>query len=270
MNMQEYLKGGQKVYKLYTSDPDIVMGSSLADPSAPADGNYSLAGKDHAQALVNRNRLARDLNLPLDHWVFPEQAHTDHIYEVTLGDRGSGATSLNNAIPKTDALYSFSYQTLLAVMTADCVPILFYDTKTSLIGAIHSGWRGTVQNIAGKTIQQIIERHPEVDPTTIRITLGPSLAKENFLVDADVFEAFQCLNEAQNEISYDSTINQWAISNQNVVKNQLLNAGILASHIQENRIDTYRAPECFSYRQNKTPKRMMHFIFRHQKTVTLN
>ena len=203
--------------------------------------------------------------MPLSQWILPQQTHSQNVVEVDEASWGLGAVTVDTAIPATDALYTFASDTLLAVQTADCVPVLFYETQSGLIGAIHSGWRGTVQNITGQTFQKIKAKHPEVDLSQIHVRLGPSLCQQCFEVDQDVQAAFEKLPAAAGLIREDPKAHKWLIDNQGVVREQCLGAGILPEHITEDSTCTLEDPASYSYRENKTAGRLGHFIFQRRK-----
>src|ERR1700722_12969288 len=79
--------------------------------------------------------------------VLLRQIHSDLVYPVSRDDVPQGG-----AAPQGDALITREPGVLLAVQTADCIPILLADTKHRAVAAIHSGWRGTAQRIAEKTL----------------------------------------------------------------------------------------------------------------------
>lgn len=256
------MEGMRPVYTTYESPAQITMGRTLV--KTPANSNFSLK-TNPAVALAIRADLATGLDIPLQQWILPQQTHSQNMVEVDEKSWGRGAVTVDTAIPNTDALYSFAPDTLLAIQTADCVPVLFYETQSGLIGAIHSGWRGTVQNITGQTFQHIKATHPEVDFSQIKVHLGPSLCQECFEVDQDVQAAFAKLPEAADLIAYDEKRQKWLIDNQGVVAKQCLAVGIQAAHISQDHTCTLADPTAYSYRENKTAGRLGHFIFQRRK-----
>jgi copper oxidase (laccase) domain-containing protein len=99
---------------------------------------------------------------------------------VTLRQVHSDAIHLINRIPPDtlsgDALITRERGLLLAVQTADCVPVLLADTKRRAIAAIHAGWRGTLARIVAKTIGRM---HMEFgsQPADIFAAIGPSIGR---------------------------------------------------------------------------------------------
>jgi polyphenol oxidase len=112
---------------------------------------------------------------------------------ITLRQIHSDAIHLINRIPPDtlagDALITRVSGLLLAVQTADCVPILLADTKRRAIAAVHAGWRGTLARIVAKTIGRM---HMEfgTQPADISAALGPSIARCSYEVGPEVAAQF--------------------------------------------------------------------------------
>ena len=119
--------------------------------------------------------------------VHAKQTHTDvvRIADESLWGAGLYAPDLSDC----DALITNTPETALVIFTADCTPILFYDPVTGAVGAAHAGWRGTVANIAGKTVQAM-ETHFGCRSEDIHAAIGPNIGPCCFETDRDVPDAF--------------------------------------------------------------------------------
>ena len=115
--------------------------------------------------------------------VHTKQTHTDivRIADQSLWGAGLYAPELADC----DALITNTPGTALVVFTADCTPVLLYDPVTGAVGAVHAGWRGTVANIVGKTVQAMCENFG-CQPENLRAAIGPNIAKCCFETDRDV------------------------------------------------------------------------------------
>ncbi len=113
---------------------------------------------DPLTVLENRKKLAQLLDVPLGRFVFCNQTHGTRVGAVTAADAGRGAFDPTDAIESTDALITDCPGVMLAVQTADCIPVLCYDPIRQAVAAIHAGWKGTLGNIAAKTIAAMTER----------------------------------------------------------------------------------------------------------------
>ena len=79
-----------------------------------------------------------------------------------------------------DAVISEKKRIPIAVLTADCVPILIYDKKRKMIAAIHAGWRGAYKGIVQKVIQSMLSKG--CSPKDMTVAIGPCISKNNYEV----------------------------------------------------------------------------------------
>ena len=90
--------------------------------------------------------------------------------------------------PKADAVITNQIKLPIAVLTADCVPILIYDNKKKIIAAIHAGWKGAYKNIIGKVLKFMIKMGSK--PQNILASIGPSISVKNYEVQEDFKRKF--------------------------------------------------------------------------------
>ena len=89
---------------------------------------------------------------------------------------GSNALEVKNRLSKVyegDALFTSKLGIYLAVRSADCLPILFYNPKKQIIGVVHAGWKGTYKKIIQKTLQKVAKRF-QAKPEDFYFYLGPA------------------------------------------------------------------------------------------------
>jgi polyphenol oxidase len=150
--------------------------------------NLSLAvGDDPASVLENRRRLAASFGADLADFVFARQVHGASVRVVGEADRGSGAFTQDDAIPDTDALVTTSPGIVLAILTADCVPIVLYDPRAGVLACVHSGWRGTVARIPARTVEEMVNAGAR--PADIVAGVGPAVDPGRYQVGLTVHEA---------------------------------------------------------------------------------
>ena len=87
----------------------------------------------------------------------------------------------------------------VAVRTADCVPILLYDPVKRAVAAVHSGWKGTVRNIAGEAVA-VMRRRYGCTPSDMIASIGPAIGPKSFQVGPEVVEYFRERNFPMDEI----------------------------------------------------------------------
>uniref|UniRef100_UPI00352BAB53 peptidoglycan editing factor PgeF n=1 Tax=Aerococcus urinaeequi TaxID=51665 RepID=UPI00352BAB53 len=249
--------------QFYDTPENLIAGTTLKDPNQTLNGNLALhTGEDPTQVVANRQDLADALQVDADQFVFANQTHSKKAYRVKAEDRGRGSLSTEDAVDDVDALYTYESNVVVGVFTADCVPVIFYDEDIGLIGAIHSGWKGTVQDIVSWTFAQIKGQDPDLFMGKMKAILGPSIAQDSFEVDKDVADQFTALGYADDFIQWDARREKYLIDNQATVAEQLKRVGFLPENIQLSDQDTLKMTDGFSYRLDKTPGRHFNFITR--------
>ena len=247
--------------KIYTNQATHMLGMTLKDSTKPEGNNMALhVCTNETAVLENRQALAQSLGVELNDFVCANQTHSANFYEVKRADSGRGALSLDTAIADTDALYTYEPNIVLCSFTADCVPVLFYHEETGLIGAIHSGWQGTVKEITRKVFVHLIKEGNA--PTGFHVYLGMALSQEKFEVDQDVYDQFSALGYANEYMYYKKDTNKYHIDNQLTVKKQCELAGVPLDQISLDRNCTFKSNEGFSHREDRQAGRHVSFIMR--------
>ena len=150
--------------------------------------NLSLSvGDDPARVLENRRRLAAALSANPGDFVFARQVHGAGVRIVGPADRGSGAFTLDDAVPDTDALVTTSPDVVLAILTADCVPIVLHDPVAGVLACVHAGWRGTVAQVPAAAVAAMQSLGSR--PSDILAGVGPAVAPARYQVGPDVYQA---------------------------------------------------------------------------------
>jgi YfiH family protein len=129
----------------------------------------------------NRHLLALALGISDSKLFFPSQVHQTKIVHVTSG------TAIQEVM-ETDALITNEPGVCIAVMSADCVPILLYDKKNKAVGAVHSGWKGTVARILEKTLLEMHARFGTKGEDVVA-GVGPSVSQDSYEVGEEVVNA---------------------------------------------------------------------------------
>lgn len=93
--------------------------------------------------------------------------------------------------PSCDGFFTNRENLTLCVKVADCLPLLLYDPQARVIAALHAGWRGSAQNIAGEGVLKM--KSLGAEPENIRVAIGPSIGKCCFAVRQDFIEEFTAL-----------------------------------------------------------------------------
>lgn len=145
-------------------------------------------GDSPENVLENYRRLGQALGFDPHNAVLCKQIHSDIVHTVTGNDLGAGL--YRPALQPCDALVTDIPGAALVVFTADCTPILLWDPVTGAVGAAHAGWRGTVADIAGKTVAAMASRFG-ARPENIRAAIGPNIGPCHFETHGDVPQALK-------------------------------------------------------------------------------
>jgi len=150
--------------------------------------NLSLSvGDDPGCVLENRRRLAAGFGASPEDFVFARQVHGAAVRVVGAADRGSGAFCLDDAVADADALVTKSPGVVLAILTADCVPIVLHDPVAAVLACVHAGWRGTVAGVTAATLAAMQALGSR--PSDVIAGIGPAIAAARYQVGADVHQA---------------------------------------------------------------------------------
>jgi hypothetical protein len=158
--------------------------------SAGAYGSLNLSymvGDAPENVLANRRRAATALDTDLADFVFAAQVHGDVAQVVGAADRGRGALSAAGGVPGADVLVTADPGTVLAVLAADCVPIVLYDPRVHVLACAHSGWRGTVARTAAAAVRAMQSLGSR--PADVVAAVGPAIPAARYQVGAQVAEA---------------------------------------------------------------------------------
>ena len=216
--------------------PEVVAIHSLLDQGQPA-GFSMLRGGSEEELAANRATLVKAAGFPPNRLAVPKQVHGDTILELS-------DTYTFESRPEGDALIADEPGWLIGAAVADCVAVLLYDPAHHAIAAVHSGWRGSAQNIVGKTVQALNE-HYHSETADLYTFVSPAPAQEEFEVErtvvSDRFEPKYSTPGASGKAWFD---------NKAVVHDQLLDAGIPPNQIEIDPRSTISDPRLHSARRD--------------------
>lgn len=147
---------------------------------------------DRTIILRNRALLASAMGVEDSELYFPSQVHKTRILQVSR-------KTPREELLETDALLTDERKICIAVMSADCVPILLFDDKNNAVGAVHSGWRGTVAKILEKTLHEM-QRLFGTKGEDLYAGIGPSVSTEAYEVGEEVVDEVRRSFTRSNEL----------------------------------------------------------------------
>jgi YfiH family protein len=159
------------------------MGGVSAFPSDALNLAY-FKGDQRESVDENRHRFVKALGAEGSTVITARQMHSTERCFIQGMDQARGPQ------PDCDAMTTKLANVLLAIQTADCLPVLIADTKTGAMGAIHAGWRGTAGRITERTVADLMQSHG-VDPRNCIAALGPTACAECYEVGEEVIERYK-------------------------------------------------------------------------------
>lgn len=185
--------------------------------------SYS-SSPDREFIRANRKKVADVLGIPPEKLVMPSQVHKTRIVNVT-------SSTSKDDLMETDALITSEKGICIAVMSADCVPILVYDKKNHVCGAIHSGWKGTVAKILGKTLHAMRNEFGTEGKNVIA-GIGPSVSQQSYEVGEEVVVAVRQSFQNAHELLIPLPANKAKLNLWDANKIQLLEFGVPENQIE--------------------------------------
>ena len=167
--------------------PWLVQGFStrLGGFSRPYGGNALNLGltQDDSKAAVERNRAAFSRELTSGSWplVTLRQVHSDTIRFVEAPSKAQLVG---------DGLITSTPGLLLAIQTADCLPIILVDSNRRAVGVFHAGWRGTLKRIVEKGVGEMCRRFG-TRARDLKAAIGPGVHGCCYQVGNEVREQFE-------------------------------------------------------------------------------
>jgi polyphenol oxidase len=143
--------------------------------------NCGTGSTDLAEIVaINRARVAEAMDLPAEALVTVHQVHSARALPVT------GPMAVR---PEADAMVTATPGVLLAVLTADCQPVLFQDSAAGVIGAAHAGWRGAVDGVLEATLDAM--ETLGADRARVHAVIGPTISQRAYEVGPEFFDRFR-------------------------------------------------------------------------------
>ncbi|MBK4773064.1 MAG: peptidoglycan editing factor PgeF, partial [Pantoea sp. Morm] len=199
-------------------------------------------GDAETHVLQNRQYLKDKLLPAMPQWL--NQVHGQDVVRLPV----------DNVIPNADAAITRESGVVCAVMTADCLPVLFCSDDGLEVAAAHAGWRGLCNGVLEQTLRQF--RSPASE---IHVWLGPAIGPDAFEVGAEVREAFMA-HDAQADAAFRPAGDKYFANIWQLARQRLQAAGV-HSISGSQRCTFTEADDFFSYRRDGITGRMATLIW---------
>ena len=207
-------------------------------------------GDDAGTVDANRRELVERFGLPSPP-VWLRQVHGIAVHRAGAGGPADGE-------PEADAAVTDVPGVVMAILTADCLPVVFADDAGSEVAVAHAGWRGLAGGVLEATVGAM--RAP---PGALRAWLGPAAGPADYEVGADVREAFVGLDAGAEDAFAATRPGHWRVDLYALARLRLQHAGLRADAIHGGGLSTIGdAGRFFSHRRDQRTGRMATLAWR--------
>jgi YfiH family protein len=201
--------------------------------------NVGYGSNDDRSAIDENRRLAIQGLLVGAELVTVHQVHSaEAIYAERVWPQGER--------PRVDAMVTDRPNLLLGILTADCAPVLFADSRAGVIGAAHAGWRGALAGVTDSTIAAMEELGARRD--RIQSAVGPCIAQPSYEVDQGFRVRFMEADPGNHRFFAEGATGKPHFDLEAYVVHRLIAAGV--GEVEALNLDTYAdADRFYSYRR---------------------
>lgn len=212
--------------------------------------------KDEATASLHRQWFLRSMGIESNVVYQVRQVHGDTIYD--LNDSVNSVEKVADIA--ADAIITQRVNTPIAVLTADCVPVVVYDSRLHVAGVVHAGRKGTSHNILSKTIKTM-QKIYGCKPQDLLVGMGPGIGGCCYEVDAHCIVPFKKQYAGWSQFVKELPSGKFMLDLFAANQENAQNAGLDPKNISQTGICTACEVErFFSYRREGTTGRMMTVI----------
>lgn len=190
---------------------------------------------ERAVVLHNRSLMAQALGVTAASFLACYQVHSARVVHVV-------DPWLPEQAPQADAMVSRVPGLALAVASADCGPLLFFDPVARVVGAAHAGWKGALGGVHRAVVAAMVELGARLD--TLEVALGPMIMQPSYEVGPEFWTAF--LNVSRDHSCFfvpSQREGHFLFDLVGFLENDLRQLGV--QHIVSLRRDTYAEPDLF-------------------------
>ncbi len=177
-----------------------------------------------------------------------KQVHGENIVRINSDTNETSAVMADGLITNLKGIS-------IGILTADCVPVFFWDPVRQVIGIAHAGWRGAMLGIAAKMISAF-QQNFNSQPENIHIGIGPCIRQSAYEVGSEFEAMFPGFYQASQ------VVGKGYLDLAGFVRQSLVNTGVRAQHIEDCGLCTFKEQDHFySYRrENQTSERILSVI----------
>jgi YfiH family protein len=203
-------------------------------------------GDDPEAVAQNRDRLAAVLGV--GRLTFADQRHASRVALVTreLAGRGHGGSAdATAAFPATDAMITDLPGVALAVMVADCAPVVLYDPVRRAVGVAHSGRAGTLNGVVPKAVEAMTATFGSA-PGDLLAGIGPAIGAASYEIgEAEAAQVTAALGPGAGHLLVGHRPGHALFDLAGAIRRQLDAAGVPSANVHDLAIDTRQNTDTF-------------------------
>ncbi len=206
-------------------------------------GNVDFKHGERKEVLENRKRICDGLEIKVNELVEMNQVHGSEIRVVK-----KKTTLKKKTILICDGLVTRKKNLFLMIKTADCYPVVFYEPKKKVVGAVHSGWRGTIEKVFLMGLFKMVNEFG-CRVEDVLVGIGPGIGECCFKHKSLV------QNKLREWEKYIKIKGSWqSVDLVEFIKDQLIEAGVKKEKIERIKVCTACSGKFFSHYKNKKKK----------------
>lgn len=235
-----------------TAESGVVLGFSTKHGGVSqgrlTNMNMSFSRGDAPEHVTeNYKRFAEALGVAEKGIYSNHQVHGNQVRVVDVNDEKTGFF----AELEYDAAVTDREDVILTAVHADCIPVFFYDPVRCVIGAAHSGWKGTVLEVAAETVKKMTATYG-TKPGDVQVWIGPGICKDCFLVRNDVYQQFLTTLPWSKAYMEQVAEDQFTVDMKGIITTSLCHCGVQTENIHDMKLCTScQEGLFFSHRRDK-------------------
>jgi len=193
-------------------------------PAASSVRAFSTTRNGEAGAAFDPSRLSPDgaaARTKLKQWLPDDPIWLEQVHGNAVCDLDRWHAGKDSAPPRADAAVGRRADRVCAVLTADCMPVLFTDRAGSVVAAAHAGWRGLAAGVLEATLAALRR-----EPAAVLVWLGPAIGARVFEVGADVLDAHRATDPGAAECFAPLRPGKWLADLYALARRRLWRAGV--------------------------------------------
>lgn len=245
------------IRKILMKDYKIIEGSYLINEWLLSLGIFNIMSLKPIDIKGRENYFKEDVPKLLEKMKLSYKSinvtRQTHSNNISIIDASNGSI---NFYDDTDGLITEAKDVLI-IKSADCLPLIIYDSKNHRLAAVHSGWKGTANSIVKEAIRKLFDLGSK--PEDLSLYVGPHIQKSSFEVMDDVKKIFE------DKFHYDDIIERkdethYLIDLGRVVKMDAMSLGMKEENIYLSSVDTVTDERFQSYRRDKKAYGLMYTL----------